>query len=548
LRSEQGRGVKDNSRWCAALLLAAATAPYCVTASAEQQTSPITAEKSQERKEPEKTFDVHEYRVLGNTVLATRDVERVLYPLLGDAKTLQDVEAARTALESAYHDHGYATVFVDIPPQEVADGVVRLRVTEGRVHERSISGAHYFSERQILTDLPATATGGVPNLAAVQQQLSVVNTQTADRSVVPIIKAGPEPGTVDLALKVDDHLPLHATIELNDQYTPQTSPLRANVGLSYTNLFGALDSLSAQYQFSPQTPNELAVFAINYAEHPLGDDGWRPSVYFIDSSSNVATVGTIGVLGKGQIAGTRLSYPVTASDADSMSFALGADYKHFRNTVNLAQSSALVTPISYVNLSIAFSGAWHSRWTSGNLNLSANFGPRGLTNSNAQAFENDRFEGRANYFYVRGDGAINQTLPAGFHLMLRAAGQYTEEPLIANEDYVIAGSDGVRGYLEAEELGDTAIKGTVQLQSPPLLRDKREIANSFVFYDVGRANMLQPLAGEPPHSILRSWGAGFNILPLPGLTGSLAIARPLVTASQTHTGETRVLFDLRGAF
>ncbi len=59
-------------------------------------------------------FDVHEYRVLGNTVLSNREIETVLYPLLGDQKTLADVEVARTALEKAFHDRGYQTVFVDI--------------------------------------------------------------------------------------------------------------------------------------------------------------------------------------------------------------------------------------------------------------------------------------------------------------------------------------------------------------------------------------------------------------------------------------------------
>ena len=39
----------------------------------------------------EQRFDVMEYRVIGNTVLAGRDIERLLYPLLGTRKTLQDV-------------------------------------------------------------------------------------------------------------------------------------------------------------------------------------------------------------------------------------------------------------------------------------------------------------------------------------------------------------------------------------------------------------------------------------------------------------------------
>ena len=39
-------------------------------------------------------------------------------------------------------------------------------------------------------------------------------------------------------------------------------------------------------------------------------------------------------------------------------------------------------------------------------------------------------------------------------LKLRAAGQAAAEPLITNEDFSIAGIDGVRGYLESEVLGD----------------------------------------------------------------------------------------------
>src|ERR1700692_3026247 len=98
----------------------------------------------------EQHFEVLEYRVIGNTVLTGRDIERLLYPLLGPNKTLTDVEAARTALETLYHDRGYGTVFVDIPPQTVSDGLVRLRVTEGRVEREQISGAHYFPERDVI--------------------------------------------------------------------------------------------------------------------------------------------------------------------------------------------------------------------------------------------------------------------------------------------------------------------------------------------------------------------------------------------------------------
>ena len=79
------------------------------------------------------TFDIMEIQVEGNSVLTTPAIEEAVYPYLGEKKNIQDVDKARQALEKAYHDAGYLTVFVDIPEQEVKEGIVRLKVTEGKV-------------------------------------------------------------------------------------------------------------------------------------------------------------------------------------------------------------------------------------------------------------------------------------------------------------------------------------------------------------------------------------------------------------------------------
>src|SRR5580693_2345027 len=138
----------------------------------------------------EQSFEVTEYRVVGNTVLAGRDIERLLYPLLGPKKTIADVEVARKQLEDLYHQRGYGTAFVDIPPQTVREGLVRLRVTEGRIESTVISGAKYFPERDVIAQLPAATPGTVLQLSKLQEQLGAVNSETPDRAVVPILKAG----------------------------------------------------------------------------------------------------------------------------------------------------------------------------------------------------------------------------------------------------------------------------------------------------------------------------------------------------------------------
>ena len=522
-----------------------AAALVCGGAAAAPPAAPAAGAGAQAR------FSVQEYRVLGNTVLPNRAIETVLYPRLGEAKTLEDVQAARSALEQAYHEAGYATVFVDVPPQEVTDGVVRLRVTEGRLRERTISGARYFSEEKILEALPATAPGQVPRLPDLQRQLNAVNTQTADRSVVPVLKPGPDPGTMDLALKVEDHLPVHGGVDLNNQYTAGTEPLRATVSLGYYDLWGELDSLSGQYTWAPQKAGQVGILNAVYGVHAL-NGGIRPSLAFINSSSDVATVGTLGVLGNGQVYMGRLGIPVMNALGGVQSLTLGLDYKHFRNTISLSNMPSVIEPMSYVNASLTYSSAWQRLTSpglvrSGSLDLSVDAGPRGPANSNLD-FEMNRYQARGNYIYLRGDGALTLRLPAKLLLVLRAAGQLALDPLVVYEQLSIAGADGVRGYLEAEELGDSAIKGTVQLQTAPFAAHQVNWADLYVFFDAARDRHLEALPGEPSHTSLRSWGAGLDLLPGHSISGYLTWVESLLPGPTTAAHDSRVLFDVRGSF
>ena len=520
------------------LILTLILSAACVAAEQATAVVGVPAAKAQ--------FDIHEYRVLGNTVLSNREIETALYPLLGDHKTIEDVQAARAALEKVYHDRGYGTVFVDIPEQDITQQIVRLKVTEGRLNSVRIAGARYFSEGRILAEIPAAQAGTVPNLTELQKQLTAANVQSSDRVVVPVLKAGPTPGTVDMALTVNDHLPVHGGLEVNNQYTPNTRVLRAIGTLSYNNLFQEFDSLSAQYQAAPQQVSQVNVLALNYA---FGRSfiGWRPSISFIDSNSDVPSVGTIGVLGKGQIYSARFTLPLVDTPVPNQSLVLGADYKHFRETIGQVDSPALITPISYVNLSLAYDGFWSSSTLQGSFGASANFGPRGIPN-NSITFANKRFQGRGNYSYFKLSGSLATRLPWGFQMLLRADGQFAPDALITNEDYSITGSDGVRGYLEAEVLADTGLKASAQLQSPLLSWAKRNWADLFFFYDIGRADVIDALPQQPQYTELRSWGAGLHLLPGQPINGVLTWANPLVEGPFTGRGEWRVLFVIRSSF
>ncbi len=92
------------------------------------------------------------------------------------------------------------------------------------------------------------------------------------------------------------------------------------------------------------------------------------------------------------------------------------------------------------------------------------------------------------------------------------------------------------------------MKGTVQLQSPFWTWGKRTLGDMFVFYDLGRADVLDALERQPQYAELRSWGAGFHVLPGLPVNGLLTWTNPLVDAPYTGRGQWRVLFVIRGAF
>jgi hemolysin activation/secretion protein len=493
----------------------------------------------------EERLEIAEFRVLGNTVLPVRVVEAAVYSHLGPDRSFKDIEAARADLETAYHTAGYGTVFVDIPEQKVDDGVVRLRATEGKLHAVRVVGLKYFSGRQIRAGIPSATEGAVPSVPALQAQLTRVNAETADRTVVPVLKAGPEPGTVDLDLNVEDHLPLHLSAELNNQYSSDTKPLRAIVSADYSNLFGHLDDLSAQYQTSPQDTQNVGVLALSYAHR--FDSGEHLTFSYIDSTSNVATVGALDVLGKGHMFGLHYDDPFVAQPGLLETFTIGFDYKRFDQTVNAGLGTTIPSPVSYGLLSAAYQGTaiGSSRiWTWGaTLDLIV----RGI-GSDPTDFANKCFECRQNESLFRGDGSLTQQIGHGFSVVLRAATQLVVDPILSNEQFVLGGVNSVRGYYEAEDLGDVGYRGTVEVHAPSVLGGAAAHLRPYVFADAGKLRYLAPLPGQPGSVQLVSVGGGVDFEWTKLLMGSLVWARAQDAGSATRPDSSRVLFSVKSTW
>lgn len=529
-------------------------------AAAESAVPAATEPAKADSVKAEATFDINEFRVLGTQVLPQEAIERAVYPFLGPNRSIDTVKQAAGALEKAYKDAGYGAVYVDIPEQEVTDGIVRLKVTEGKLGSIHVRGERYYLRRQIVAALPALETGTTLSLPALQKQMTDLNARTPDRTVTPVLKAGSEPGTVDVDLDVKDTLPLHGFVSYDDRHTADTTPNRATVGLSYDNLWQRQDTVGLMYQTAPAKPSDAEVLIANYLAH-VGSTDSEAAFSYTRTYSNVLAVGTLGVLGKGSIYGVHWIEPLRNTPADTQSLNLGGDYKDVLTSVqpNAPPSAAgtspsaaapVTAPVKYANWSAVYSGNWIRGGFLYSASAGLNFGVRGAFNS-VDEFENARYDAHPDYFYLHGGFAATQPLPAGLAIQERFSAQWSDSPLVNNEQFSLGGVDTVRGYLEAETLGDSGAAGTLELHSPALGPHVGSFLSPlyvFVFIDGGLATLVDPLPAQRENITLWSRGVGLRLENVQGFTGYLDYALPERDGVRTLRGDRRIDFSVRVGF
>lgn len=528
-------------------LVSISTAMAASDAASEHKASQPAAEDTQAAAEVEaeavEYFDIMEFQVTGNSVLPVSKIEQAVYPFLGESKSIEDVEAARAALEKSFHDAGYLTVFVSTPEQEVNEKVVRLEVTEGKVEKLRVVGAKYYSLGAIKNRAGELAEGKVPYFPNVQRQLASLNGQP-DRQVAPVLRPGKTPGKVEVDLKVEDKLPLHASLELNNRYIANTTHTRLNGSLRYDNLWQQDHSLSLSFQLTPENTDETRVLSATYMIPTPGGDYW--ALYGVLSRSDVAAVGDVSVIGNGSILGLRYIHPLPAPALSGYfhNLTLGVDYKDFKESTRLI-GTGFNTPISYMPFYAGYDGTVQAEKSSTQFNLGLTFAIRNL-GSDEQEFFEKRSRAEGSFAYLRGDLKHTYKLPKSWELFGRVSAQAAYAPIIANEQFVVGGADTVRGYYEASALGDKGLFGTAELRTPSLAKYvgmDGELVGS-VFYSAGETRIFKPLPEQTSEFRLASVGIGLQLKNWHGLTAVFDYARALRTAGFVEKGDDLLHFRL----
>jgi hemolysin activation/secretion protein len=506
------------------------------------QTDPADAPST-----PNPVFYIQEYRVKGATKISSLEVEEAVYPYLGPARTAEDVEQARLALEKTFHDKGYQTVSVLIPQQDPRFGVIRLEVVEGVVGRLNVNNAKWFLPSAIRAASPSMAEGGVPNMNDVQREILALN-RLADRRVTPELKPGSVPGTFDIDLNVEDKSPLHGSVELNNRYSPNTSELRANAALSYSNLFQLGHTLGVNGQIAPLNSDDALVYSGYY----LARVSENLSLLFsaTKQDSDISTLGGGSVVGRGSIFSLRAIFDTPSADGFFQSFSVGIDRKDFGEDLNIG-GGIVSAPIEYYPLSANYGATWlHGKTAFTEANASLTFGLRGV-GSDQSAYDLKRFGSSGSFVVLKGDVSHTRDLRNGSQLFGKIQAQVSDKPLINTEQFSGGGLATARGYLEGTALGDNAVFATAEYRTPSILGgadsgEEEDIAKDewrfHAFVDAGALSIYDPLPGQDRNTYLLSSGIGTRLRYRQIYNSSLDVAVPLNDVPPVMQGDIRVTF------
>jgi len=458
-------------------------------------------------------FDISRFAVQGNTLLAPQQIDDLLASYTGPARDFGDVQRALEALEAAYRARGYRLVAVQLPEQELAGGVVQLRVVETRIGRVSVRNNRWFDEANVRRSLPTLVPGSTPDVDAMSANLRQAN-ENPSREMALNLKAGDVDDEVDAVLDVNDSSPWRATVNIDNTGNAQTGKTHLGFILQHANLFGRDHLASLQYVTSAEEPGRVKVYGAGY-HVPFYDTGDALDLYAsysnVDSGTVSAGAFDLAVRGKGAVYGARYSQALRDRGGYQSQLSYGVEFKAFRNSVVLFDTQ-LGNDVTVHPVSIGYQGTLPlaAGQLGGQITLVRNVsgGARGAQ----EDFTLARSGAKDDYTLLRFGASISHALAGDWLVRAIANGQYTGNALIPGEQFGAGGAASVRGFVEREIANDRGVTLNLEAYTPNLCSNAGYNCRLLGFYDGAHLRRNHALPGELERMTIASAGVGVRMV------------------------------------
>ncbi len=476
----------------------------------------------------------------GATAFEPAELAALYRRYLATPVTEVEIREIAKAVTKLYQDAGYIFSQADALPQDVVDGVLTLRVTEGYVERIEVEGldvddpriAGYFDA--VLAERPV-------RLETIERALLLTNDLSGVALADSKVADGATTGAKVLKLRFDTK-DYNADVYLDNRGTPSSGRLQTWLSGSANGILTTGDQLRLGFFTVPDAPQELLYGSARWTQ-PLGRWGTTAELALSASKVNAGDyLADSDTESKSRRIHLTLRHPVMRSRNQSL-WAIGEldyyDLSEDRNgTDNYEDRNRFaVLGVEYYRPSLG-NGDIYAKWayTRGLDVLGASNPGNGLLS---------RSDGKAVFDKVTLELRRLQKIWGGLGLFVQAKGQWSNQPLLTGAEFSLGGSQYGRAYDYGELVGDSGAGALAELRytgKKPV--DWVSSYDLYVFYDGG---VVWNDGGA--RQTLTSVGGGVRTTVNDLAYADIQVAKPLNRNVSTESDDDlRVLFALGASF
>lgn len=394
-------------------------------------------------------FYVASFRVSGATRYNAPSLERLL-GAAGRLMTLREVQERAELITDVYKRQGYVVARAIVPAQDVRDGVVEIRVIEGRYERIDINNASDMSEtylRSLLGDVKEGALVHAPTL----ERAVLLMSDLAGVQPKATLEPGAQPGTTNLTLEITPTKSVDYDVTADNAGSTFTGKYRYTFGVTLNSPGDIGDRVSARLVTSGRGLNS---FRLGY-DRPLWTDGVRGNLYWSNTTYSLGEqFESLQATGTARSWGAGVTYPWFRTAQYNLRLIANGEYRELEDRI---ASLDIVNEKSAHTLQWGASGDMRDAIFGGGLTAFQALMTNGQLNIHTPSLKtSDAQSARTLGGYKKLTVALNrlQTVTEDMRLVMTYMGQQASDNLDSSEKFSLGGISGVRAYPPGEAAGD----------------------------------------------------------------------------------------------
>lgn len=269
---------------------------------------------------------VRQFELTGNTVFSAEELATVTTPYIDRALTAEELQEVRRQLTLYYVERGYLNSGAVIPDQPVADGVVQIRIIEGRLSAVEVIGNSYLRTAYFQDRLRPQADAPL-NVQELQDRLQLLQQNPLIEQLQAELAPGVQPGEGVLQLGVRESRPYEIGLAVANNNPPSVGATRAYLYGLDRNLTGVGDSLGLSYGHSLES--STADWRVFYTR-PLNARDTTVQVWAEQNETSVIEdrFDTLDITSTLQTYGLSLTHPLYRTPQQTLSFGMNLERRH----------------------------------------------------------------------------------------------------------------------------------------------------------------------------------------------------------------------------